>query len=192
MTFRNLLHRLHNKLIVVYCNIRSFINRCQLMLGRCCLIMLRFCSNAKLPEFQVNVLHISTDSLPDGSKIMIIHFLTFRSRCTKKCPSGKNEVRALQIIIAVYKKIFLFRTNAWCYLCCFCISKQTYNTKCLFTNGFHGTKQWSLCIQCLPFIGAECRRNAENYTCCIFTKKCRGGNIPCRIASCFKCRTQST
>ncbi len=66
------LQGLHHQMIMVNRHIRLRIDRRQLMLCRRNLVMLRLRRHSNLPQFFIHILHESRDSLPDGSKVMII------------------------------------------------------------------------------------------------------------------------
>jgi len=83
MLVSNLFHDFHCQLVVVNGNVCSVKYRSQLMLCRSNLVMLCFCRNTKLPEFYVKVMHISGNLRLQGSEVMILHFLSLRSRSTK-------------------------------------------------------------------------------------------------------------
>ena len=118
----------HHDLIMICCNIYRCIDRCQFMLCRCNFIMLCLCCHTKFPAFFIYFLHISRNSLTDSSKIMIIHLLTFRRHRTKQSSSCICKIFSLQPFFFIYKKIFLFSTNRWCYLLWSCIAKKAKKT----------------------------------------------------------------
>ena len=95
VTSCHLLHGFHNKLVMVYCNICCLINRCQLVLCRCYLIVLCLGSYTKLPQLNIQVFHVCTNSLTDGAEVMILQLLTLRSRCAEKGTSCKDQVFSL-------------------------------------------------------------------------------------------------
>ena len=45
--------------------------------------MLCFCCDAYFPKFLVQILHVSTYTLTDNTKVMIFHFLTLWCRCAE-------------------------------------------------------------------------------------------------------------
>ncbi len=131
------LHRLHNKLIVIYRNIGCLINRSQLMLCRCNLVVLRFCRHAELPKLHVQILHIGADALFDNAEVMILHLLSFRRQRPEQRASGKHQVFSLHIKIFINKEIFLLRTHRSRYLRRFRIAKQSYDTQRLLAQCLH-------------------------------------------------------
>ena len=154
-------------------------------------VMLCFRSNAKLPEFNVNILHKGSDTFSDTAVIMIAHLLSFRCTCAEKGSSGVDQIVTLQIFLAVNKEIFLFRTDAGRNLGGRLISEKTDDTKRLLVNCLSGTKEGCLFIQCFSLVGTECSGNAKDHARGIFSDKSRGSNIPCRISSCLECCTKS-
>ena len=83
MLVSNLFHNLHGQLIVVNCNICGIEYRSKLMLCRSNLVVFCFCRNTKLPQLNIKIMHISCNLRLQGSEVMILHFLSFRSRSTK-------------------------------------------------------------------------------------------------------------
>ena len=159
----------HNQLVVINCNVCFCIDRCQLVLCRCYFVMLCFCGDTKFPEFFVDIFHIRSNTLTDGSEIMVIQFLSFRRHCSEQGTSGKDQIFSLQIFLFVNQEVFLFRSNGRCYFFGGCISKQSQKSQCLLVDCFHGTQQRCFLIQCLTCVRAECGRNTEDRSCCIFT-----------------------
>ena len=192
MTSGNLFHCFHNQLIVINCNIGCLINRRQFMLCRRNLVMLCFCSNAQLPELNIQVLHVCTNTLADRTKIMVFHFLSFWSRRTKQGTAGKNQVRSLQIFLPVHQEIFLLRSHTCNNLCCLCITEQTDYADCLLTDCLHGTKQRCFLIKCFTLIRTKSGRNTKDHSCSIFLQKRRRRDIPCCITSCLKRSTKTS
>ena len=97
MLCRYFLHDFHGKLVVIGGNIGGGINRSQFMLGGSHLVMLCFCKNAQLPQFLIQVFHISFYTGINEAEIMIIHLLSFRRRRSEKRTSGKHQVRSFHI-----------------------------------------------------------------------------------------------
>ena len=105
----------HHDLVVICCNIYRCVDRCQLMLCRCNLIVLCLCCYAQLPALLVDFLHVCGDSLTDGSEIMVIHLLSFRRHGSEKSASGVNQILSLHIFLFINKEILLLCTNRWCH-----------------------------------------------------------------------------
>ena len=83
MAVSYLLHHLHDELVVVNGNIDGLKYRSKFMLSRCNLVVLSLCRDAEFPELFVQVLHKRFDSRFDGTEVVVIHFLSLRSRSTK-------------------------------------------------------------------------------------------------------------
>ena len=92
---RNLFHSLHDELVVINCDICGFIDGRKLMLRGRNLVVLGLCRNTELPEFDVEVFHIRTDSLTDCSKIVVLKLLSLGCGSTEKSSSRKDKVRSL-------------------------------------------------------------------------------------------------
>ena len=188
MSCSNLLHDFHCQLVVVCCNVGCCVDRCQFMLCRSHFIVFRLCQYAKLPQFFIQIFHEGGYCRFDGTKVMIVQFLTFRRFCTKQSPSSKNQVTTFFIHFSVYQEIFLLRSYRSTDTFYMVIAKQTQDTQCLAVQCFHRSEQWCFLIQCFPCIRTEGSGNAQGFS---FDEgiRCR---IPCGISSCFKCSTQAS
>ena len=118
----------HHDLVMICSNIDRCIDRRKFMLCRSNFIMLCLGCYSKFPALFIYFFHICGNSLTDSSKIMIIHLLTFRRHRTKQSSSCICKIFSLQPFFFIYKKIFLFSTNRWCYLLWSCIAKKAKKT----------------------------------------------------------------
>ncbi len=107
----NLAKYLHNQHIVVNGQIEILEHWCQLKLGRSHFVMSSACRNPKLPQLQFDFRHEFQNARLDRTKIMIIELLMFRRRCSEKCASGLQQIRALQIEFLVDQEVFLFDSH---------------------------------------------------------------------------------
>ena len=110
MTAGYFLKDTHHDLVMVCRNVCRCIDRCQLMLCRCNLIVLCLGCHSQLPAFFINLFHIGRNSLADCSKIVIIHLLTLWRHCTKQSPSCICKVFSLKPFFFINKEILLLRT----------------------------------------------------------------------------------
>ncbi len=192
MLVRDALHRLHHKLIVIYRDVRRLVDRRKLMLRGGNLIVLCLCGDAQLPELLVEILHVCADALLDDTEIVILHLLSFRSRRAKKGTARKHQILPLQIEILVYEEVLLLRTDGSRDLGSPCVPKQLYNAQRLLAQRLHGAQQRCLLVKRLPCVRAECRRDAEDHATAGFLQKCRGSDVPRRVASRLERRAQSS
>ena len=75
MLGRNFFHQLHRELVMVSGNIRSRVDRRQLVLCGCNLIVFGFGKDPQLPKFFVQLGHKSLDARLDCAEIMVLQFL---------------------------------------------------------------------------------------------------------------------
>ena len=183
----DLLHDLHRKLVVVGCNIGRVIDRGKLMLGRCDLIVLGLGIDPELPELPVKICHVFGDSRLDRTEVMVIHFLSLRRHGTKERAAAHHQILALLPELAVYEEIFLLRADGGAHTSHLLIAEELENAHGLLIERLHRTQQRYLLIKRLAGIGTEGSRNVQRTV----LDECIGGRIPCRIASCFKCGTQT-
>ena len=107
MAVSSFFHQLHDKLVVVDRNIYGFKNRCKLVLCGSHLVMLGFGRDPKLPELLIQFFHKCFHTRLDGTEIVVIHFLSLRSRSAKQCPSTEYKILSFTPCLFIYKKIFL-------------------------------------------------------------------------------------
>ncbi|CDD62132.1 unknown [Clostridium sp. CAG:505] len=188
MSCRNFLHNFHCQLVVICCDVCCCIDGRQFMLCRSHFVVFRLCQYAKLPQFFIQIFHKSGYRRFDGTKIVIIQFLTFRRLCTKQSPSSKNQVTTFFIHFSVYQKIFLLRPHRSTDAFHMVIAKQTQDTQRLTVQCLHGSEQWCFLIQRFPCIRTKCSGNTQGFS----FDECIGCRIPCGISSCLKCGTQSS
>ena len=94
------------------------------MLCRCNLIVLCLCGNAHLPQLNVDLLHKGSNSLTDGSEIVIVHLLSFWRHCAKQGTSGVDQVFSLQEFLCIYQEVFLLRSYGRSYFLGSGVSEQ--------------------------------------------------------------------
>ena len=85
------------------------------MLCRCNLIVLCLCGNAHLPQLNVDLLHKGSNSLTDGSEIMVIHLLSLRRHSTEKSSSCIDQVFSLEPFLLINQEILLLSSNGRSY-----------------------------------------------------------------------------
>ena len=152
-------HDFHGQLVVVNGYVCGIKDRSQLMLCRSNFVMFCFCRDTKFPQLYIQIMHISSNLWFQGTKVMIFHFLSFWSRCTKQSTSAEYQVFSLLIQVFVYQEIFLFRSDRCGHAGNGFISQKFQHLYCFCVQCFHGTEQWSFLIQCLSAVRAECSRN---------------------------------
>ena len=195
MAWCGLLHDLHHQLVMVDRKVRLIIDRCQLMLCRCDLVMLGLRGDTELPELYIHIAHEGSDAMTDGTEIVIIELLALRRHDAEEGTPRIDEVLPLQILVPVDQEVLLLCTDGWLHRLRCRVTEQTENTQCLFIDRLHGSKQRGLRIQCLTTEGTEGGRNAKCYDFAMLalaTKEGRAGAVPDGVASRLKGRTKST
>ena len=187
MLCRHFLHDLHGQLVVIRGDVGCGINRSQLMLRRCNLVMLRLGKDSQLPELIIEIFHKGRNPWLYDTEIVIIQLLSLRRLCSEQGPSGKAQIRSGIIHFLCNEEILLLRSNRGDDALCRIISKQTKDTERLLAERFHGPQQRRLLVQCMPAIGTEGGGDTERLS---FDKGV-GSWVPGRIASGFKCCTQA-
>ena len=192
MAWCGLLHDLHHQLVMVDRKVRLIIDRCQLMLCRCDLVVLRLRGDAELPELHI---HIAHEAMTDGTEVVVIELLALRRHDAEEGTPRIDEVLPLQILVPVDQEILLLCTDGWLHRLRCRVTEQTENTQCLLIDRLHGAKQRGLRIQRLTTEGTEGGRDAKCYDFAMLslaTKEGRAGAVPDGVASRLKGRTKST
>ena len=183
MLCRDSLECLHDDVVVVYSQGCILIDDCQLMLCRSHLVVLGLCRDAKLPEFLVDISHERSNSLAEGSEVVIIQLLPLRRHRSEQGSACVDEILSLLECILVNQEILLFRSDRWRHFFRLVVSEESQQPERLCIDRVHRTKKRCLEIQRLSCIGAERSRDAENRTGSVIAHERRAGWIPCRISS---------
>ena len=117
------LHNGHHHLVVIAGSIGIGVNRCQLMLTRSALIVLGLAENTQTPELFIQVLHKGRNTGPNGTKIVVIQFLTLGGQRPKQSTACQAQIFTLGIHIPGQQKILLLRTHTANNALCFLISE---------------------------------------------------------------------
>ena len=195
MPWCGLLHDLHHQLVMVDGEVRLIIDRCQLMLCRCDLVMFGLRGDTELPELHIHIAHEGSDTMTNGTEVVVIELLALRRHHAEEGTSCIDEVLPLQILVPVDQEVLLLCTDGWLHRLRCRVTEQPENTQCLFIDRLHGAKQRGLRIQCLTTEGTEGGRNAKCYDFAMLslaTKEGRAGAVPDGVASRLKGRTKST
>ena len=133
------------------------INRGDLVLSRGHLVVLGLCKYTQLPQLQVQVLHESGDSGPDGAIIVVIQLLPLGGTGAKQGAAAQLQILPLLIHALVNEKVLLLRANLGDHVLGLRISEQAQDAQALLIQPAHGAQQGSLLIQHLAAVGAEYR-----------------------------------
>ena len=159
--FRDLLHDLHGKLILVVGGVCVGVDGGHLMLRGRDLVVLRLGQDAELPQLLVQILHIRRDTRTDGAEIMVVQLLTLGRLRAEERPAAQAQILALQIELLVDQEIFLLRADLRVDLLGLVVAEQTQDAHGLTTDRVDGAQQRRLFIQRLAGVGAENGRDAE-------------------------------
>ena len=175
---------------MIHRNVGFGIDGRQFMLGRRHLIVLGLGGYAHLPQLHIHVPHKRSDPLTDGSKVMVVQFLSFRRHGSKQGPSCVDQVLPLHKLLCVHQEIFLFRPYHGGYLPGRSIAEMPDQPQGLLPDGFHRPQKRSLLIQRLSGVRTECGRDTQRGARRVMTHKGRGRTVPGGIASCLECGPQ--
>ena len=111
MFLSDLLHGLHDDVVVVGGNVGSKEDGGKLMLSWSDFVMLGLGEDAKLPELFVEVIHEIGDLGLDDAEIMVIKLLSFWGWSAKEGSASEHKVFPLFVKVFVDKEVFLFWTS---------------------------------------------------------------------------------
>ena len=117
------------------------------MLCRGHLVVLCLCRNAKLPEFLVNRLHVSTDTLTDDTKVMVVQLLALGRLCAEQRPAGVDQIVALVVHGLINKEVLLLRADGGGHALHVAVAEQLQNPEGLLVQGLHAVQQRRLLVQ---------------------------------------------
>ena len=186
---RHLFQGLHDHLVVIHRQIRLIVDGSQLMLSRGDLVVLSLGSDAQLPQLLVHLFHVSADSLPDSSEIMIFQLLTLGRHGPEQGTPCIDQIFPLQILGPVNEEILLLRPHGGNHPFGCGIAEQPQDPQRLCVNGLHGAQQRGFLIQGLAGVG---RGDTQGHSQGIFPEKRRGCAVPHGIASCLESGSQAS
>ena len=111
MFLSDLLHGLHDDVVVVGGNVGGKEYGGKLVLSWSNFVVLGLGKDAKLPKLFVEVIHEISDLGLDDAEVVVIKFLAFWGWSAKEGPAGEHKVFSLFVEIFVDKEVFLFRTS---------------------------------------------------------------------------------
>ena len=174
----HLAHDLHGQLVMVGGHVGGGVNRGQFMLSGSHFVMLRFGQHTKLPQFFVQIRHISRYPGLDYAEIVIVQFLSLGGLCAEKRAAAEHQILALFEHVLIHQEILLFRAHAGAHTLDFRIAEEPQNAHGLLVQGLHGAQQGGFLVQGLAAIGTEGRGNAQG----LILNEGVGGGIPGGIA----------
>ena len=158
-----------------------FINRCQLELVRCYLVMAGLYRNPQFITFGFQILHKLLDARRDGPEIMVVQLLVLGTLMPQQRPFGQRQIRTRRIQIFVYQKILLLPSQIGNDLIDIFIEIMT-NLFGRLVQSLDRTYQRGFIIQRFACIGNENGRNTKR----IIHNESRRRRIPGRITACFE------
>ena len=171
---------------MVVCQIDILKNRGQFELIGGNFIVACFGRDTQTVTFQFQFFHEIGDTGRYGAEIVVIQLLVFGRRMSHQGAAGETQVGACVIKYGVYQKIFLFPTQI-CIHAFYIRVKHLANFGCCFVHCTECFQQRCFIVKCFACIGYE---NSGDTQCAVYNKS-RRRNVPCRIAACFECISDS-
>ncbi len=178
MAAGRLLQHLHHQLVVICREIRLVIDRCQLVLCRCHLVVLGLRGDAQSPELHVHIPHEIGDPVPDGAEVMIIQLLSLGRHHAEEGSAGIYQILPLQILLPVDEEVLLLRAHRGLHGLRCGIAEETQDPQRLGIDGLHGPEQRCLGVQGLAREGTEGRGNAQSHCISLTPQEGRTGAVP--------------
>ena len=182
--------RFHHEHVVVASEVHFFKERSEFELSRGHFVMARLCRDAKFPQFLFHIVHKVQDAARDTAKVMVIHLLVLRWRCTENRATGLIQVRTLQIKSFIDEEIFLFgakrdRRLLWAGL------ETGHEATSRLGKRLQATEERSLLVESFASVATKSGRNAKRSTVAMALDKRRRRRVPSGIAASFERRTKS-
>ena len=178
MLVSHALHQTHQEHIMVYGKIALLIDRCQLKLVWCHLVMTGLARDAEFERLYFQILHESLHTLRDGSEIMVVHLLVLRRVVSHQGTACEHQVRASRIETLIYQEVLLLPSEIGLHLLYLWVEVVAHLGSRL-AQGMERAEQWSFVVQSLTGIRNKDGRDTEG----IVDDEHRRCRIPCRIAT---------
>ena len=128
---RNLLHGLHDELVVVDRDICRRVDGRELMLRGSHLVMLGLRGHTELPKLRVQFLHETAHALTDLTEIVVLHVVCLRRNRAEQGASREDQVVSLQPLLTIDQEVLLLGAHHRGHLLRSSISEQAQDTQCL-------------------------------------------------------------
>ncbi len=92
---------------MVYGKIALLIDRCQLKLVWCHLVMTGLARNTEFKSLDFQILHESLNTLRDGSEVVVVHLLVLCRVVTHQGTAREHQVRTCRIEALIYQEVLL-------------------------------------------------------------------------------------
>ena len=183
---RDFAHDFHRQLVLVGGDIDGAVDGRKFVLCGRDFVVLGLGKHAELPQLLVQVAHERRDAGLDCAEVVVLELLSLGRLRAEQSPARIDEVAPLFKRLGVDEEIFLLGTDRGEHL--FRLSAEEAEQGDRFAaDGFHGTEQRSLFVECLAVVAAECGRNAE----CAVLDEGVGGGVPCGVAAGFESRAET-
>ena len=162
-------------------------DRCQFELVGGNLVMTCLAGNAQLQSLYLQLTHKGGYPLRDGTEVMVIHLLVLCRIVTHQRATRQQQVGTGSIEALVHEEILLFPAKVRRHFF-YRRVEIVAHVRRSHVDGMEGTQQWSLVVECLTAIRYEDGGNTQ----CVVDDKDRRRGVPCRIATSFERRADST
>ena len=147
VTLGDLLHHVHDDLVVVYGDVGGGIDSGKLVLARCDLVVLGLGADAQLPELLVQVPHVICNAGPDGTVVVVLHLLALGGSGSEKRPAAVDQILSLLEIGPVDQKVLLLGAYRGDDACHILVSEEVQYLHCLVADCFHASQKRGLLVQ---------------------------------------------
>ena len=166
----NTLHQGHQHHIVINRQVAFLVDRCQLKLVWCNLIMACLARYGQLKCLYLQILHKCLYTIRNCTKVMVIHLLILGTLMSHQSPASQHQIRTCRIESFIYQKVLLFPTEVYLNLGNIII-EQTANICCRLIYCMKCSQKWCFVVQSFACIGnkncrdTECVVNNKHGTC---------------------------
>ena len=157
---RHFPHQRHDKHVMVDSQIAFLEDGSQLELVRGHLIVAGLYRDAQFKRLDFQVLHEGCHACRDGSEVVVLELLVFRSLVSHKRPAGKQQVGAGGIQSFVYQEVFLFPSQIGHHLF-YCRVEVVTDIDRRLVDRAQRLQQRGLVVERLARIGDEYGGNAQ-------------------------------
>ncbi len=187
----DLVHQVHEQLVMVNGKVYRFVNRRAFKLSRGHLVVPGPQGNAQAVGFRFKIHHKPVYPFRDGPEIMVFELLPLGRGVAVECAPGDHEVRAAIIQGFINQEIFLFPTQCGRNTGYIPVEIMAYRHSCFF-KALQGFQQRGFVIKSFPVVADKNGGDAQGFALFNFDDKGRGRGVPGRVTARFKCGPQST
>ena len=148
--------------------------------------MARFRRNADFPKLQIDIVHKVDNARLYCAEVVVFKLLVLLRRRAEERSARLHNVGTLNVELAVYEKIFLFRAERYAWAFVGFYAEYFHKALDLRAQNLNRAQKRRFFVEYFARVGAEHRRNAEGGHAAYALDERGAGGVPSRISAGFK------